>query len=237
MKDDDAALAKSARARFDLLKRDASAVAGPPNPSLRSCAMITEREWSCQKFSSRVATHPLVGHIARRLVWETTSHAHAFRIAEDGSFADARDEVFALDDASRVRVAHPARMSESDRAAWTTLFADYHVIQPFEQLARRVPPPATNATNIARDATIRATKILGTLESRGWRRNDRAYVTAYLRATRSGDARIDLAPGISMERVNDAPAQRITGVALPCPQNKLDPIDYAEITRDLDSLL
>jgi hypothetical protein len=48
----------------------------------------------------------------------------------------------------------------------------------------------------------RATKVLGTLESRGWRRNDRGHVTAYLRPLLGGgEAKLSLDPGISMEDV------------------------------------
>ena len=59
-------------------------------------------------------------------------------ITEDLTFADLADSAVALDDVCQVRVAHPLRLSSSDLKAWTALFADYEIIQPFQQLARAV---------------------------------------------------------------------------------------------------
>ncbi len=58
-------------------------------------------------------------------------------MAEDGTFADVRDEVFALADDAVVGVAHPVHLGD-DVAAWAELFADYEILQPFVQLGRPV---------------------------------------------------------------------------------------------------
>ncbi len=238
-KDDDATLVKAARARFDALKRDCAAIADRQIRRFES-AMITARTWTAEDFRARVATHPLLRHLARRVVWEAlpAKGAHyTFRVAEDGTLADVRDAAIDLG-AARVRIPHPARMTAADRTAWSTLFGDYHIVQPFEQLARVVPPPPTNDERIARKITTHATKLLGTLESRGWRRDNRGYVHAYTRAlVTGGEARIAIKPGISMEDVAHAGDQTTEGAELPVAQSALDPVDYAEITRDLDALL
>jgi hypothetical protein len=220
---------KSAKARFDALKADASAIADRQIRRFEA-AMVSGREWRAADFEAYVAKHPLLRHLARRLVWECVQDT-TFRVAEDGTYADVKDRPVALGADARVRVAHPARMRDADRAAWSTLFADYRVVQPFEQLGRAA------SARVKRDAfKAPATKVLGTLESRGWRRNNRSHVTAYLRALASGgDAKLAISPGISMEDVKGTAEQTVSGVEL--PKNALDPVDLAEITRDLDALM
>ncbi|KJS50975.1 hypothetical protein VM98_39685, partial [Streptomyces rubellomurinus subsp. indigoferus] len=74
-------------------------------------------------------------HLVRRLVWlaEADGTATAFRVAEDRTLADVRDEVFELPARASVRLAHPLLLG-GDLAAWSELFADYEILQPFRQL-------------------------------------------------------------------------------------------------------
>jgi hypothetical protein len=238
MKDDDAVMAKAAKARFDLLKADASATADRQIRRFEE-AMVTRRTWSTGDFLRYVASHRLLAHLARRLVWEALPSHETFRVGEDGTFASASDAPIVLG-AGEVRVAHPATLGDEVTRRWTTVFGDYRIAQPFEQLARVVPLPSAaqrGSKRIAATIEARATKVLGTLESRGWRRNDRGHVTAYLRSLLGGgDARLSLDPGISMEDVKDAGVQKIEGVDLPVPCEATDPIDFAEICRDLEAL-
>ena len=130
-------------------------------------AMVSGRTWSKSEFMERIIGHALLADLARRLVWDQGAY---FRVTEDGAFADARDKQFALEERP-IRVAHPARMSDEDRRMWASVFANYRVLQPFEQLGRLVEAPTEadrKSTRIARGTiTVAATKALGTLESRG----------------------------------------------------------------------
>jgi hypothetical protein len=132
-KEDDKALAAAAKERFAALAADVRAVADRLVRRLER-AMVTGRSWTLPDFEVFVARHPLVGHVARALVWEVVGGG-TFRVAEDGSYADAGDARVELASAARVRVAHPARTLGLD-AAWSGLFGDYIIVQPFEQLAR-----------------------------------------------------------------------------------------------------
>jgi len=218
---------KAAKARWDALKADAASIADRQVRRFEA-AMVSGREWRAADFETYVAKHALLRHLARRVVWESVQSA-TFRVAEDGSYADSKDAPFALPKDARVRVAHPARMK--DRDAWANLFSDYKIAQPFEQLGRAV------GTRVQREPfKVKATKVLGTLESRGWKRNDRGHVTVYSRPlVTGGEARLPISPGISMEYIRDADDQTISPVEL--PQNASDPVDLAEITRDLDALM
>jgi hypothetical protein len=239
-KGDDATLVKAAKARFDALRADAKAVADRQIRRFEQ-AMVTRRSWSAADFMERIVRHRLLTHLARRIVWEAVPLAATpvtFRVTEDGTLADAADVPIELHDA-RVYAAHPSTMSAETRRAWATVFGDYRIVQPFEQLARVVPvPPKTASSRFTFPAVrVAAKKLLGTLESRGWRRDDRAHVTAYVRPLlRGGEARMALDPGIDMEDLRGASAQNVTEIALPAACKDIDPIDFTELSRDVEAL-
>ncbi|MEU8310123.1 DUF4132 domain-containing protein [Actinomadura sp. NPDC048955] len=135
---DDPELAPAAHKAFAGLKKDVRTVAADQLRRLEQ-AMVTRRRWTPAEFGEYIVRHPLVWHIARRLVWlaEDGGTTAAFRIAEDRTFADAGDEVFALPGTARVGVAHPLDLGDAVKA-WTEVFADYEITQPFPQLARPV---------------------------------------------------------------------------------------------------
>ncbi|MFB9660444.1 DUF4132 domain-containing protein [Glycomyces mayteni] len=136
-KEDDPAKAEPAYQRFAQLKKDVRKVAAEQVRRLER-AMAAQRTWTVPQFLEFFADHPLLRHLARRLVWEAVAGETvlAFRIAEDETFADVDDETAVLPGDAAVRIAHPAAL---DRLAdWTQVFADYEVLQPFEQLGRPV---------------------------------------------------------------------------------------------------
>ncbi|PRY59760.1 DUF4132 domain-containing protein [Glycomyces artemisiae] len=137
-KQDDAAVADEAYQRFAQLKRDVKKVAEEQVRRLER-AMAAQRTWTGPQFLEFFADHPLLRHLARRLVWEavTAEGALAFRIAEDGTYADVEEETVEIPETARIRLAHPAALGDA-LAAWTEVFADYEVLQPFEQLGRPV---------------------------------------------------------------------------------------------------
>ena len=67
-KADDAAMAAAATERYKALKKDAKTIAAQQLQRFEA-AMCTERRWSEASFQTFIAQHPLVRHIAQRLVW------------------------------------------------------------------------------------------------------------------------------------------------------------------------
>ncbi|SDD66092.1 DUF4132 domain-containing protein [Glycomyces harbinensis] len=171
---DDPDLAEDAYRRFTALKKELRAVAADLVKRLES-AMIHGRTWTAAEFRRLFAEHALAGHLARRLVWlaEHGGERTAYRIAEDGSLGDADDEAFALHDEAVVRLAHPIHLGPSVDA-WAELFADYEILQPFDQLARPVmaftdEELKTGVLTRFQGATVDIGHILG-MTSRGWHR-------------------------------------------------------------------
>ncbi|MFQ3562542.1 DUF4132 domain-containing protein [Streptomyces gramineus] len=176
---DDQELAPAERKRFLGLKKDVRTVSGDQIRRLEA-AMVTQRGWTAAEFRELFVRHPLVRHLVRRLVWladgaegvdgPTTT---AFRVAEDQSFADVHDDEFALAEDATVRLAHPLHLGDAV-AAWSELFADYEILQPFAQLGRpvrRVTPEEATANRLHRfeGCTVPVGRLLG-LTRRGWER-------------------------------------------------------------------
>ncbi|MFO0612529.1 MAG: DUF4132 domain-containing protein [Polyangiaceae bacterium] len=220
----------------------------------RTCArlerlMITGRAIDAETFEAFFVEHPIVGPLVRGLVWETADGAHRFRVAEDRSYADRGDTAFALGGA-RVRLAHPARTPELARE-WSAVIADYALIQPFEQIGRAVFSPTgkeADATALARGATftVAAKKLLGTLESRGWRRDDAGQPSAFLRTfavERGGEleVRLPIEPGFEVWSLRDAAPQKVGPVTFaaggaPRALGAVERVIFSEIARDVEAL-
>ncbi|TDD94785.1 DUF4132 domain-containing protein [Actinomadura rubrisoli] len=135
---DDPELAPAAHRAFAALKKDVRTVASDQLHRLER-AMVTQRRWTTDEFRRFIVDHPLMWHLARRLVWiaEDGDKASSFRIAEDRTYADAGDDPFALPESARVGIAHPLHLGDAV-GTWSEVFADYEILQPFPQLGRAV---------------------------------------------------------------------------------------------------
>ncbi|NDU74531.1 DUF4132 domain-containing protein [Actinomadura sp. DSM 109109] len=132
---DDPALAPAAHALFTGLRKDLRTIADQEIRRLE-LAMTTRRTWSPDDFRTLFVDHPLLGHIVRRLVW-TTDSGTAFRVDESREYAGVGDDPFVPAPGDRIGIAHPVLLGD-DLRAWAEVFADYEILQPFEQLGRPV---------------------------------------------------------------------------------------------------
>ncbi|MBA9003514.1 DUF4132 domain-containing protein [Thermomonospora cellulosilytica] len=136
---DDPELAPAAHKRFAALKKDVRTIASGQLQRMER-AMTFGRTWSADEFRRYIVEHPLVWHVARRLVWlgEDGGTTTPFRIAEDRTLADVEDDAFVLPETAKVRIAHPVDLGEDAVKAWLEVFSDYELTQPFLQLTRTV---------------------------------------------------------------------------------------------------
>ncbi|GAA3278250.1 hypothetical protein GCM10020218_028050 [Dactylosporangium vinaceum] len=255
---DDPQLAPAAAARFAALKKDVRTVAADQIRRFER-AMVWQRRWKPDEFRQFIVEHPLVWHVARRLVWAAYPAGDpagaalmSLRVAEDRTLAGADDEPTAIPDGALIGVAHPLQLG-ADLAAWGEVFADYEILQPFEQLSRAaqaLTEAERTATQLTRQAGVKVptTRVLG-LERRGWRRaapEDAGVQPAMERDLPGGDVlMLDLDPGIVVGLVTEFEHQTL-GPAFILPQGSftwnrpkgkslgsLDPVTASEILRDL----
>ncbi|MEV7189658.1 DUF4132 domain-containing protein [Kitasatospora sp. NPDC093102] len=255
---DDAELAPAERKRFATLKKDVRTVAGDQLRRLEE-AMVTQRSWTAQEFDQLFVGHPLLWHLARRLVWlsETDGTVTAFRVAEDRTLADVRDEAFALPATASVRLAHPLLLGDG-LADWSELFADYEILQPFRQLGRPVyaltdeERAGHRLTRFENGPVLPTTRLVG-MERRGWRRGEPQDngVEQWLSRRVGPDLYVVIAPeeGIAVGMFDSYPEQRVETVWLDrhpgdyWPRNRtfptfaeLDPVIASEVIADLTEL-
>ena len=215
---DDPVRAEAAYRRFAGLRKDVRMVAADQVRRLET-AMVTRRRWSRTEFRDLFVEHPLTWHITRRLVWvaEAGDRPTAFRIAEDRSLAGVTDDPLDLPETATIHIAHPVDLG-SDLAAWSDLFADYEILQPFRQLGRAVHALTEDERSNCRLDRFegRAMPIRGVLRliRRGWERGlpRDGDLTRWISRELAADCHLVLGldPGIVAGAGIDDPEQKIT---------------------------
>ncbi len=241
-KTDDPALVREATARFNRLRAAAKSIVRTELRKLER-AMLESTEITVSDLEARFARHPLLVHAARRLVWgmrdgETLT---TFRVVEDGTYADVGDLPLALEPASRISVVHPLDIDADLRARWGTLFADYELLQPFEQLGRFIyTGSASEAVTMLKKLAgvmVPARSLLHTLALHRWERPaGRRIATSWreLRASKKGvRAFVTFSPGIALDAIRKAPDQKLNAMTVPQSPDlaALDRMELSELVR------
>ncbi|QKG22251.1 DUF4132 domain-containing protein [Actinomadura verrucosospora] len=214
---DDPEAAPAAYRAFTGLKKDVRTVAADQIRRLER-AMAEQRRWTTGDFRRLFAGHPLLWHLVRRLVWLHDGDGAApvaFRIAEDRTFAGVDDEAWTLPESGEVRIAHPVHLGESV-PAWSEVFADYEILQPFAQLGRQVhafTPEEAAGNRLERVAgtVVGVGKVLG-LERRGWARGvpqDGGVQHCMTRGIAGRTVVLDVSPGFPVMSPADWPEQTL----------------------------
>nr|WP_231873454.1 DUF4132 domain-containing protein [Kitasatospora sp. SID7827] len=252
---DDQVLAPAERKRFAALKKDVRTTAADLLRRLEA-AMVTQRTWSAEEFTALFVEHPLVWHLARRLVWQAEGGG-PFRIAEDRSLADADDTPCTLPADAVVRLAHPLLLGEAAVAAWSELFADYEILQPFPQLGRPVhhltpEEAAANRLHRFEGRTVPVGRLLG-LTKRGWERGapqDAGVERWFSKRLADGcHLVIQLDEGIAVGLLDEFPDQTFETIWLdsspgdhhprvdyPLRYGALDPVAASELLAELEEV-
>ncbi|GAA1499622.1 hypothetical protein GCM10009827_002390 [Dactylosporangium maewongense] len=251
---DDPVAAPAAYQRFLGLKKDVRTVAADQIRRLER-AMADQRRWSSAEFHRYLVGHPLLWHVARRLLWVTSEGPDGgeacFRVAEDRTYADLEDEPIVVTATATVWLAHPLRLGDR-LAAWAEVFADYEVLQPFAQLGRDVhvlTDDERTAHSLDRQdgRTVHVGRLLG-LVRRGWRMGevgDGGMLCTLERDLPGGlVASIDLDPGMFIGDVTAEQQQTLGNVWLPTHADgklvpgfgAIDPVAVSELIHDLQEV-
>ncbi|MFD4377223.1 DUF4132 domain-containing protein [Streptomyces sp. NPDC058486] len=254
---DETERATAERKRFLALKKDVRAIAADQVRRLEA-AMVDGRSWTGSEFRQLFVEHPLVRHLARRLVWsaEQDGTATAFRIAEHGTYADADGTLLTVADDATVTLPHPLLLTGA-LGVWAELLADHEIVQPFPQLGRPLHTATGEEAAGARltrfeGVTVPVGRLLG-LQKRGWDRGtpQDAGVERWFSRRLAPERHlvIELEPGIAVGVIDEFPDQTLRTVWLdthpgdhwpsrtyPLRFADLDPVTVSELLTDLTEL-
>jgi hypothetical protein len=251
---DDADQARAAIAEWKTLKRQLPAVLKSETARLER-AMGSRRRWDGTEFSRVIVTHPILGWLARRLVWaaydESGTLVQTFRVAEDLTLADAADTAWTIPQTCGVGLPHVLEIEDSVRARWSSMLADYELAQPFSQLDREtfradVTELSSRSIAVLAGQTVKARKVVS-LESRGWDRIGGKDIGVLVKTMHSlqREAALPLEPGLFAGDLFGSPDQSLGPVTVrrlgawdadPLSVEEMGPVLYSEIVRDLTSL-
>jgi hypothetical protein len=248
---DGAAAARLASERWKRLKKDARSVMAAQIQRLEAL-MCNGRPLQPNVFERFFVHHPLVGRLARPLLWGAVGDdgaVNAFRIAEDASFADEQDRDFQLPASCRIRLLHPLELDAAQRAAWTRILSDYRILPPFPQLDREIVQMAANELGHSHTARFEgkqvATGSVIGLERSGWRPpadKESGHIGWFEKPLGEGTcAVLMLEPGIPVHSIRERPVQTFGVLSLqrfdiPVAFERIDRVTRSELLRDLDRL-
>jgi hypothetical protein len=236
-KSDDAKLAKTAIESWRTLKTEVDGVAKVARGRLET-AMRTGRSWTRAGFLAHVAGHPLMRMLAQGLVWGVRRDGAlvTFRVAEDGSLADADDRAFDPPDAP-ITIVHPCELTNRERDAWTARLDEYEAMPPIDQLARvsfDVAP--AQVVDTCNGWTISCGAIFGLLRD-GWKAIYEDGATIGVKRSLGGDRRASVvfSPGIVLSEAAATDKMQLHALSLSdaFQAHARAKIDLSEVLRDL----
>lgn len=255
-KADDAELAVAATERYKALKKDAKAIASMQITRMEQI-MCKRRRWGEADFRLFFVQHPLLRHLARRLVWGVYRDGalmDAFRVAEDLSLADRADDTYTLPEGVEVGIAHTLEMPADLSRDFGQVFADYEILQPFRQLGRETyalndEERKTNKIERFKGKKVATGSVMG-LINKGWERGDAqdsGWVGWFNKRLGDGwEAELQLDPGMAVGYLDMEPEQTIPMILVRrrgtwddsglAKLASLDAILVSEILRDADLL-
>jgi len=111
-----------------------------PAQSERLDAMfLLQKRWPAAVWRERYLDHPLVGTLARRLIWTFTTKGNTRAGAWSGdALVDAADRPLEVPNDSEVELWHPIGRPVEDVLAWRRWIEAHEIRQPFKQAHREV---------------------------------------------------------------------------------------------------
>ncbi|MDB5326500.1 MAG: hypothetical protein JWM57_2069, partial [Phycisphaerales bacterium] len=102
---------------------------------------LTQTTWPAATWRNDYLDHPLVGTIARRLIWTVSSRGQTTpAIWLDGTLVNVDDQPVDVPDDATVVLWHPIGLPMDDVLAWRAWLNRHQVRQPFKQAHREIYP-------------------------------------------------------------------------------------------------
>ena len=207
-------------------------------------AMSQGQKWSVQDFQNLLQNHPVMGLLARRLVWGLWRDGEppiAFELAEAG-WRDQHGQAVLAPATGQVSVLHPVFFAPA-LFAWQARFAAAGIQQPFEQLHRAIFFPTPEDYVQPRPSRFRgrevdARKLQALIRQGGWQVVYEGEIEKAL-----GEFQAQIMSEISAYALGDYAHCRIydlrvmrRGICETLPPANLEPAAFSEVLRDVASL-
>ena len=174
-KKDEEETAKQSNAEFKQLKKQLKSVITIQKQRLET-ALVADRRWTVEAWQNLFVKNPVMHSFAIGLIWaayEEDKLVQTFRYMEDGSFNTSDENEYTLPQNAVIGLMHPIDLSEEELSAWKEQLSDYEIVQPIDQLERRVytineEEKGELDLNRFKGRTIDGTALLGKLERLGW---------------------------------------------------------------------
>lgn len=130
-------------------------------------ALEADRPWRLPAWHLVFGAHPLMRHLAQRLVWQLAD-GRTFML-DGGQPADATGAGLDLSGDDHVRLLHPAAAPAVEVAAWQARIVSRRLVQPFKQAFREVVvlDPADAGARLD-GLVVRHRAFVSLLRARGW---------------------------------------------------------------------
>ena len=213
-------------------------------------ALALGRRFSVEHFEASFSRHPLLQHLAQRLVWcayDGDARVATFGVTPD-EYLDLDDRPLTLDSRFSIGLLHPIEATEDELRRWGDRLADHRVVQPFAQLARpihRLTDAERASSTLTRFAgrVVPTGKVLG-LDRRGWRRGaseQGGRVYAWQKELGEHLVVLPLDPGIYLGAPLDEPRQTLGAVVVTSEGSTrasadLSELQASELLADLEDL-
>jgi hypothetical protein len=101
---------------------------------------LQQKSWTYRTWRERYLDHPIVGTLARRLIWKFTSEARSGAgVFYEGRIVGRNGHVLDwFDDTTSVELWHPMQEDPNEVLAWRDWLAELEIRQPFKQAHREV---------------------------------------------------------------------------------------------------
>jgi hypothetical protein len=142
---------------------------------------LLQKSWPLGIWRERYLDHPLVGTIARRLLWTADGMPVMFI---DNQLRDVNRKPVALPESARIELWHPVGRPIEDVMAWRQFVEEAQITQPFKQVHREVylltdaELNTRNYSNRFAAHIIRQHQFNALCGARGWRNRLRLMVDA-----------------------------------------------------------
>lgn len=133
-------IAKASNAEFKQMKKQLKNVVSIQKFRLET-AMLADRRWNVTAWNDLFVKNPVMHKFAMGLIWtayENDTAVQTFRYMEDGTFNTSDEDEYELPDNCTIGLAHPIDLDEETLSAWKEQLSDYEIVQPIEQLDKKV---------------------------------------------------------------------------------------------------